>query len=158
MDFLSFNVQAGVDTLHVPYKGSAPAVADLIGGQVLMMYDTVASCLPHIKSGKLRPLAVATSKRSAALPDVPTIAESALPGFEVTTWFGALVPAKKPNEIVVKLNAEIVKILAMPDVRTRLLEAGAEPVGNSPEQMAAQIKQETEAFAKVVKQAKITVE
>jgi tripartite-type tricarboxylate transporter receptor subunit TctC len=153
-----FNLQAGVNILHVPYKGSAPAVADLIGGQVQLMYDTVASCLPHIKSGKLRPLAVATAKRSAALPDVPTIAESALPGFEVTTWFGALAPAKTPNEIVVKLNAEIVKILAMPDVRKRLLEAGAEPVGNSPGEMAAQIKRETEGFAKIVKQAKITAE
>ncbi len=153
-----FNLQAGVNILHVPYKGSSPAVADLIGGQVQLMYDTVASCLPHIKSGKLRPLAVATAKRSAALPDVPTIAESALPGFEVTTWFGALAPAKTPNEIVVKLNAEIVKILAMPDVRKRLLEAGAEPVGNSPGEMAAQIKRETEGFAKIVKQAKITAE
>ena len=153
-----FNLQAGINILHVPYKGSSPAVADLIGGQVQLMYDTVASCLPHIKSGKLRPLAVATAKRSAALPDVPTIAESALPGFEVTTWFGALAPAKTPNEIVVKLNAEIVNILAMPDVRKRLLEAGAEPVGNSPGEMAAQIKRETEGFAKIVKQAKITAE
>ena len=153
-----FNLQAGVNILHVPYKGSSPAVADLIGGQVLMMYDTVASCLPHIKSGKLRPLAVATAKRSSALPDVPTIAEAALPGFEVTTWFGALAPVETPKEIVVKLNGEIVKILAMPDVRKRLLDAGAEPVGNSPEQMAAQIKKETGEFAKIVKQAKITVE
>ncbi len=153
-----FNLQAGVDILHVPYKGSAPAVADLVGGQVLVMYDTVASALPHIKAGKLRALAVATAKRSSALPDVPTIAEAALPGFEVTTWFGALAPAKTPREIVVKLNAEMVKILNMPDVRKRLLEVGAEPVGNTPEQMAAQIKQETETFAKVVKQAKITAE
>ena len=153
-----FNLQAGVNILHVPYKGSSPAVADLIGGQVLIMYDTVASCLPHIKSGKLRPLAVATAKRSLALPDVPTIAEAALPGFEVTTWFGALAPVETPKEIVVRLNGEIVKILAMPDVRKRLLDAGAEPVGNSPEQMAAQIKKETGEFAKIVKQAKITVE
>jgi tripartite-type tricarboxylate transporter receptor subunit TctC len=153
-----FNLRAGTEIVHVPYKGSAPAVADLIGGQVSMMYDTVASCLPHVKSGKLRPLAVATAKRSSALPDVPTIAESALPGFEVTTWFGALAPAKTPPEIVAKLNAEMVKILAMPDVRKRLLEAGAEPVGNTPGEMAAQIKRETEEFAKIVKQAKITAE
>ena len=153
-----FNLQAGVNILHVPYKGSSPAVADLIGGQVLIMYDTVASCLPHIKSGKLRPLAVATAKRSLALPDVPTIAEAALPGFEVTTWFGALAPVKTPKEIVVKLNGEIVKILAMPDVRKRLLDAGAEPVGNSPEQMAAQIKADSDKFARLVKEAKVTVE
>jgi len=153
-----FNARAGVDILHVPYKGSAPAVADLIGGQVSIMYDTVASCLPHVKAGKLRPLAVATAKRSSALPDVPTIAEAALPGFEVTTWFGALAPAKTPKELVVKLNAEMVKILNMPDVRKRLLEAGAEPVGNTPDEMAAQIKKETEEFAKIVKQAKIVAE
>jgi tripartite-type tricarboxylate transporter receptor subunit TctC len=153
-----FNLRAGTEIVHVPYKGSAPAVADLIGGQVSIMYDTVASCLPHVKSGKLRPLAVATAKRSSALPDVPTIAESALPGFEVTTWFGALAPAKTSPEVVAKLNAEMVKILNMPDVRKRLLEAGAEPVGNTPEQMAAQIKRETEEFGKIVKQAKITAE
>jgi tripartite-type tricarboxylate transporter receptor subunit TctC len=153
-----FNSRAGVDILHVPYKGSAPAIADLIGGQVSIMYDTVASCLPHVKAGKIRALAVATAKRSSALPDVPTIAEAALPGFEVTTWFGALAPAKTPKELVAKLNAEIVRILALPDVRKRLLDAGAEPVGNTPEQMAAQIKRETEEYAKVVKQAKIVAE
>jgi tripartite-type tricarboxylate transporter receptor subunit TctC len=142
----------------VPYKGSAPAVTDLVSGQVQMMYDTVASALPHIKAGKLRPLAVATAKRSLSLPDVPSIAEAALPGFEVTTWFGVLVPAKTPKEIVAKLNGEIVRILNMPDVRKRLTQAGAEPVGNSPEEMAAQIKTETETFAQVVKQAKITPE
>ena len=153
-----FNSRAGVDILHVPYKGSAPAIADLIGGQVSIMYDTVASCLPHVKAGKIRALAVATAKRSSALPEVPTIAEAALPGFEVTTWFGALAPAKTPKEIVAKLNAEIVKILGMPDVRKRLLDSGAEPVGNTPDQMAAQMKRETEEYAKVVKQAKIVAE
>jgi tripartite-type tricarboxylate transporter receptor subunit TctC len=153
-----FNLEAGVDIVHIPYKGSAPAVIDLVSGQVLMMYDTVASSLPHIKTGKLRPLAVATAKRSIALPDVPTIAEAALPGFEVTTWFGALVPAKTPKGIVTRLNSEIVKILNMPDVNKRLIDAGAEPVGNTPEEMAAQIKNETESFAKIVKQASITPE
>jgi len=153
-----FNSRAGVDILHVPYKGSAPAIADLIGGQVSVMYDTVASCLPHVKAGKLRALAVATAKPSSALPDVPTISDAALPGFEVTTWFGALAPAKTPKELIAKLNAEMVRILGMPDVRKRLLDSGAEPVGNTPEQMAAQIKKETEEFAKIVKQAKIVAE
>jgi len=153
-----FNSRAGVDILHVPYKGSSPAVSDLIGGQISVMYDTVASCLPHVKAGKLRALAVATAKRSSALPDVPTIAEAALPGFEVTTWFGALAPAKTPKELVTKLNAEMVKILNMPDVQKRLLESGAEPVGDTPEQMAARIKKETEEFGKVVKQAKIVAQ
>src|SRR5262249_7614596 len=150
--------RAGVDILHVPYKGSAPAVSDLIGGQISVMYDTVASCLPHVKAGKLRPLGVATAKRSSALPDVPTIAEAALPGVEVTTWFGRLAPAKTPKEIVAKLNSEMVRILNMPDVHRRLLDAGAEPVGNTPDQMAAQIKKETEEFGKIVKQAKIVAE
>ncbi len=154
----SFNAQAGVDILHVPYKGSSPAVADLIGGQVTLMYDTVSSCLPHIKSGKLRAIGVSTAKRSAALPDVPTIAEAALPGFEVTTWFGFLAPAKTPPDVVTKLNTEIVKILNMPDVRERLLAAGSEPVGNTPEQMTAQIAHETAEFAKIVKRAKLVVE
>jgi len=153
-----FIQRAGTDIVHVPYKGSAPAVADLIGGQVTIMYDTVGSCLPHIKSGKIRPLAVTTAKRSVALPDIPTIAESALPGFEVTSWFGALAPAKTPPEIVAKLNGEIVKILAMPEVQKRLLDAGAEPVGSTQADMAARIKRETEEFAKIVKQAKIVVE
>jgi tripartite-type tricarboxylate transporter receptor subunit TctC len=151
-----FNLEAGVDIVHVPYKGSAPAVTDLVAGQVQIMYDTVASSLPHIKAGKLRPLAVVTAKRSLSLPDIPTMAEAALPGFEVTTWFGMLVPAKTPKDIIAKLHDETVKILNMPDVKKRLIEAGAEPVGNTPEEMAAQIKSETETFAKVVKQAKIT--
>ena len=153
-----FNLQAGVDILHVPYKGSSPAVADLVGGQVSLMYDTVASCLPHVKAGKLRALGVATARRSASLPDVPTIAEAALPGFEVTTWFGFVAPARTPAAIVTKLNAEIVKILNMPDVRERLIASGSEPVGNTPEQMAAQIAKETAEFAKIVKRAKLVVE
>lgn len=153
-----FNAMAGVNIVHVPYKGSAPAIADLISGQVQVMYDTVASALPHIKAGKLRPLAVATAKRSLALPEVPTIAEAALPGFEVTTWFGALAPAKTPPEIVAKLQSTIVRILAMPDVNKRLLDAGAEPVGSTSEQMAAQIQREIEQFGRLVRQAKITVQ
>lgn len=153
-----FNLLAGVNILHVPYKGSAPAIAELIGGQIQIMYDTVASALPHIKAGKLRALAVATAKRSSALPEVPTLSEAALPGFEVTTWFGALAPAKTPREIVGKLNKEMVAILKMPDVGKRLADVGAEPVGNTPEQMAAQIGRETEAFGKIVRQAKITAQ
>lgn len=153
-----FNALAGVDILHVPYKGSAPAVADLVGGQVSIMYDTIASALPHIKAGKLRPLAVATAKRSSALPDVPTIAESALPGFDIASWFGVLAPAKTPKEIVVKLNAEIVRGLNTPEVKKRLADVGAEPVADTPEEMAAQIKKETAEFAKIVREAKVTVE
>lgn len=153
-----FNMLAGVDILHVPYKGSSPAVADLVAGQVSIMYDTVASCLPHVKAGKLRTLAVATAKRSASLPDVPTIAEAALPGFEVTTWFGFLAPAKTPPEIVNRLNAEIVKILAMPDVKERLLASGSEPVSSSPEELDAFVRSEISRWAKVIKAAGVTAE
>ena len=142
----------------IRYKSEPDAITDLLSGRVQLMNGTATSLATHVKAGKLRPLAVATPKRSSALPDVPTIAEAALPGFEVTTWFGALAPAKTPKELVVKLNAEMVKILNMPDVRKRLLEAGAEPVGNTPDEMAAQIKKETEEFAKIVKQAKIVAE
>jgi tripartite-type tricarboxylate transporter receptor subunit TctC len=153
-----FNLLAGVDIVHVPYKGSAPAIADLMGGQVQVMYDTIASALPHIKAGKLRALAVAPGKRSSAMPEIPTLSEAALPGFDVTTWFGALAPAKTPPEIVARLNKEMVDILKMPEVAKRLADVGAEPVGNTPEQMAAQIRRETEEFGKIVKQAKITVQ
>jgi tripartite-type tricarboxylate transporter receptor subunit TctC len=153
-----FGQQAGVNILHVPYKGSGPAVTDLVGGQVHMMFDTVPPALPHIKSGKLRPLAVTTAKRSVALPDVPTLAEAALPGFEVTTWFGALAPAKTPAEIITKLHGAIVKILAMADVQKRLLEAGAEPVGSTPSEMETQIRREMERYGKIVRQANITVQ
>jgi tripartite-type tricarboxylate transporter receptor subunit TctC len=153
-----FSQRAEVKILHVPYKGSGPAVTDLVGGQVHMMFDTIPPSLPHIKSGKLRPLAVTTAKRSAALPEVPTLAEAALPGFDVTTWFGALAPAKTPPDIIARLNGAIVKILGLPDVQKRLLEAGAEPVGSSADEMAARIRREIADYGKIVRQANITVQ
>jgi tripartite-type tricarboxylate transporter receptor subunit TctC len=153
-----FKLRAGVDLVHVPYKGSAPAVADLLSGQVQLMFDTVTSGLPQVKAGKLRALAVTTAKRSSAMPDVPSLSETALPGFDVGTWFGLLAPAATPPAIVQKLNAEIVKIIQQPDVRKQMLEAGSEPMGNTSQQMAAQIKAELEAFEAVVKQIKLVVE
>ena len=153
-----FKLRAGVDLVHVPYKGSAPAVADLLSGQVQLMFDTVTSGLPQVKAGKLRALAVTTAKRSSAMPDVPSLSETALPGFDVGTWFGLLAPAATPPAIVQKLNAEIVKIIQQPDVRKQMLEAGSDPMGNTSQQMAAQIKAELEAFESVVKQIKLVVE
>lgn len=153
-----FKVRSATDIVHVPYKGSGPAVADLIGGQVQVMFDTVTSALPQVKAGKTRALAVTTAKRSSALPDVPSLAETVLPGFDVGTWFGILAPAGTPAAIVDKLNAEIVKIVNNPDVRKQLLEMGSEPVGNTPAQMAAQIKSELDAFEALTKQIKLTVE
>jgi tripartite-type tricarboxylate transporter receptor subunit TctC len=149
---------AGTDIGHVPYKGSGPLTTDLLGGQVSMSFDTVTPVLPYIKTGKLKPLAVATAKRSTALPDVPTLSEAGLGGFDIASWYGVLVPAGTPKEIVAKLHDEIVKILNMPDVKKRFAELGAEPVGDTPEQMAAQIKSETDKFAKLVKDANVKVE
>ena len=153
-----FNLKAGVKLVHVPYKGSAPAVADLLSGQVQLMFDTVTSGLPQVKAGKLRALAVTTAKRSSAMPDVPTLSETVLPGFDVGTWFGLLAPASTPPAIVSKLNAEIVRIIQQPDVRKQMLDAGSEPIGNTSEQMAAQIRAELDAFETVVKQIKLVVD
>jgi len=153
-----FKIKAGVDIVHVPYKGSSPAVADLLGGQVELMFDTVTSGLPQIKAGKLRALAVTTAKRSTAMPEVPSLSETALPGFDVGTWFGLMAPASTPPEIAAKLNNEIVKIVNMPDVRKQMLDMGSEPIGNTQAQMAAQIKSELESFGVIARQIKLTVE
>ncbi len=153
-----FKVRSATDLVHVPYKGSSPAVADLMGGQVQLMFDTVTSALPQVKAGKTRALAVTTAKRSSALPDVPSLAETVLPGFDVGTWFGILAPTGTPAPIIEKLNAEIVKIVNNPEVRKQLLDMGSEPVGNTPAQMAAQIKAELDGFEALVKQIKLTVE
>lgn len=143
---------------HIPYKGSGPLTTDLIGGQITMSFDTVTPVLPHIKAGKLKALAVTTARRSSALPDVPTLDEAGVKGIDTGTWFGVLAPAATPRDIVARLNAEIVKLLASAEFRARLLEIGAEPVGNSPDQMAAQIKTDTEKFARLVRDAKVTIE
>jgi tripartite-type tricarboxylate transporter receptor subunit TctC len=153
-----FASQAGVQILHVPYKGSGPLVNDLLGGQVAMSFDTITPVLGHIKAGKLKALAVTTGRRSAALPDVPTLDESGLKGFNMGTWFGLLAPAATPKEIVARLNSEVVKIINTPDFRKRLEEIGAEPVGNSGEQMAQQIRDDTAKYAKLVQHEKVTIE
>jgi tripartite-type tricarboxylate transporter receptor subunit TctC len=146
-----FKSMAGVDMLHVPYKGSGPAVSDLIGGQVNLMFDNMPSSLPHVKAGRLRAIAVTSAKRSPAMPDLPTIAESGVPGYDAVAWFGVLAPAGTPPAIVKKLNAEIVKVLKSPDVAARLAGQGAEPVSNTPEEFSAYIKTEMVKWAKVIK-------
>ena len=153
-----FKLRAGVDLQHIPYKGSAPAVADLLGGQVQVMFDTVTSGLPQVKAGKTRALAVTTAKRSAALPDVPTLSETILPGFDVGTWFGILAPTGTPPAIIEKIRAEIDQMVRSPEIRKQFLEIGAEPVGNTPAQMAAQIKAELTAYEALAKQIKLVVE
>ena len=147
-----FKTMAGVDMMHIPYKGAAPATTDLLAGQVQLMFDNLANALPNVKAGKLRALAVTTLARSPAVPDLPTIAESGLPGFDLTTWFGLLVPAGTPPEIVAKLSAEVVRALNSNDMRERLQRMGAEPpANNTPEHFAAFIRSEAAKYAKVVK-------
>ena len=153
-----FEALGGVQLLHVPYKGSGPLTTDLLGGQINMSFDTITPVLAHIKAGKLRALAITTSKRSPALSDVPTLDESGLKGFNLGTWFGILAPAATPKDIVTRLNTELVKIINSPDFRKKMDDIGAEPIGNTPEQMANQIKDDTERFAKLVKDAKISAE
>jgi len=148
-----FKSMAGVDMQHIPYKGSPPALQDVVGGQVSMTFDNITTAWPLAKAGKLRPLAVTTAKRSSIAPEVPTLAESGLPGFEVGSWQGVFAPAGTPPEIVKRLNAEIVKILNMPDVKERLVALGAEPVGDTPEQFSAYVKSEVAKWSDIVKKS-----
>jgi len=153
-----FQNDTGTRLLHVPYKGSGPLTTDLLGGQIAMSFDTLTPVLPHIQSGKLRALAVTTGKRSSALPDVPTLAEAGLKGFDIGTWFGVLAPAATPPDVVKRLNAEAVKVIRSPEFRQRMAEIGAEPIGDTSEQMAKQIRAETEKFARLVKEAKVVID
>jgi tripartite-type tricarboxylate transporter receptor subunit TctC len=138
---------------HVPYKGAAPALVDLLGGQVTMFFSGMPPAMPHVKSGKLRAIAVTTPKRSPAAPDVPTMAEAGIPGFDISNWFGVFAPAGTPNEILNKLNAEIVRALALPDVKERLASQGAEVVGNTRAEFAAFIAAEMAKYAKLIKES-----
>ncbi|WP_374368046.1 tripartite tricarboxylate transporter substrate binding protein [Piscinibacter sp.] len=153
-----FENLTGVDLLHVPYKGSGPLTTDLLGGQVTMSFDTITPVLPHVKAGKLRALAVTTAKRSSALPEVPTLAEAGLKGFDIGTWFGVLAPAATPKEISAKLSAEMIKAIHSSEFKKRMDEIGAEPIGDTPDQMARRIKDETEKFAGLVKRANVQIE
>ncbi len=153
-----FKSMAGVNLTHVPYKGSGPSFADLLGGQVSLTIDSLAQALPYIKSGRLRALAVTGAKRAPMLPDVPTVAESGVPGYELTNWFGLVTRAGTPREIIHRVNADVVKVLQMPDVRERFLGMALDPVGDTPEQFGAYIKSETAKWAKVIKEAGITAE
>lgn len=153
-----FNSMANVDILHVPYKGSAPAVTDLLGRQVDIMFDSVSSAKPHIDSGRLKAIAVTTSKRSTALPNVPTVAEAGLKGYELNGWYAVFVPAGTPRPVVDRLNGEIVKALKQPDVAKRFAQLGAEPVGSSPEELGKYLRTETARWAEVVRTRNITAE
>jgi tripartite-type tricarboxylate transporter receptor subunit TctC len=146
-----FKQMTGVDIVHVPYRGSAPAVNDLIAGQVDLMFDNLPSSIQQVRGGNLRAIAVTSAKRSSALPDTPTIAESGVPGFEASSWFAIFAPAKTPKEIVDKLNAEVLKILADPEVQSRFAEIGGEIRMYKPDELRAFVQSEIEKWAKVVK-------
>ena len=148
-----FNSMAGVKLIHVPYKGAAPGLADLLGGQVQLMFSTLPPALPHVKDGRLRALAVTSAKRSPATPELPTLNEAALPGFEAITWHGVVVPAGTPAAIIARLNREIVAILHLPEIVERLSSQGAEALGSTPEEFAAYIRSESLKWANVVKES-----
>lgn len=153
-----FQASTGIKLLHVPYKGSGPLTTDLLGGQVAMSFDTITPVLQHIKGGKLRALAVTTARRSSVLPDVPTLQEVGLKGFDIGTWFGVLAPASTPKDVVAKLNAEMVKIIKSPDFAQRMQAIGADPIGDSSTEMVTRIRDETSKFAKLVKDGNVTVD
>lgn len=147
----AFKLAAGVDLLHVPYKGSAPALTDLVSGHVQLMFDSMPSSMPFIKSGAVRALAVTTARRSAALPDVPTMADAGYPALDISTWYGVWAPAGTPAPIVQRLSTEIAAIVRQPDMRAQFEKLGAEPVGNTPAEFAAFAKAELSKWASIVK-------
>jgi tripartite-type tricarboxylate transporter receptor subunit TctC len=146
-----FRSMAQVQMTHIPYKGNTPALTDLLRGEVSLMFVDLTQALPHLKSGKLRALGMAMDKRSPLAPEVPTVAEAGLPGFESTPWMGVLAPAGTPKEIVGKLNAEIVKNMRLQEMKDRLLAQGLEPVGSTPEQFVAHIKADAAKWSKLIK-------
>jgi len=146
---------AGIDILHVPYNGTGPAMKDLLGGTVTMMFAQSSAALPQVKAGKLRALGIASQKRNAAAPEIPTIAEQNLRGFEAVSWYALMAPAGTPPEIVTKLQREISRIVQLPEIRDKLAGLGAEPVGNTPTELAAMIKSESARYAALVQKAGI---
>lgn len=152
------NTTTGLKMLHVPYKSSAQMTTDLLGGQVEVMFHNAPVVLPHVKSGAARGLGITSANRQPSAPDLPTISEAGVPGFEVTAWFGFMAPGATPQHVVSKIHADVVKVLAMPDVRDRMLPQAAEPVGSSPPEYAAFIAAEIAKWAKVVKESGAKVE
>ncbi len=149
---------AGVDIVHVPYKGGAPALTDLLGGQIQMAFSSVPAVLPHIKAGRLVALGVGSAKRSPALPNIPTIAEAGVPGYEYTTWYGIFAPAKTPRTLIARLNAEIVKAMETPDIKDRFTALGGDPDPGTPEELRAYMANESAKWAKIIKAANIRIE
>jgi tripartite-type tricarboxylate transporter receptor subunit TctC len=153
-----FRILAGADIVHVPYKGAGPAMVDVLSGQVQLYFATMPAAMPHVRPGKLAPVAVTSARRSQALPDLPTIEESGVPGYEASTWYGVLAPAHTPSAVVARLHGNIVKILAAAALHARLADQGFDPVGNSPEEFGAYIKSEILKWGKVIRDAGIRPE
>ncbi|MEP6657533.1 MAG: tripartite tricarboxylate transporter substrate binding protein [Betaproteobacteria bacterium] len=141
----------GVDMIHVPFKGGAPATQALLAGDTQLMFDNLANAVPQVKAGKLKALAVTTAQRSRLAPELPTMAEAGVPGFDISTWFGLLAPAGTPRDIIAKWNIEVARILNSPDMRERMIAQGAEPAPGTPEQFASFITQELAKYARIVK-------
>jgi tripartite-type tricarboxylate transporter receptor subunit TctC len=153
-----FRTMTGVELVHVPYKGSAPMVTDLLGGHIQVAFDNTPNVLPQVKAGKLRALAITSATRSAMVPDVPTVSEAGVPGYEVGVWFGIVAPAGTPLAVLAKLNTELNRMLAMPDVKQKFADQGVEPVGGPPERFAEHLKVQIEKWTKVVKESGAKVE
>lgn len=152
-----FKYMAGVDLIHIPYKGGGPAMVDLLAGQVSIYFNAILQALPYVKAGRLRSLAVTSGKRFPTVPDIPTIAESGVPGYDMTNWYGLLVTGGTPKEHIAKLNGEVVKILNQPDVKERLADEGAMVIGNTPEEFSAFIKRDIATNAQIVKASGMSV-
>lgn len=150
-----FRWMAGIDVVHVPYKGGAPAFTDVIGGQIPLMFPTIVMSNHHIKSGRLTPLGISSAKRSSVLPNIPTVAEAGLPGFDVNEWQMMMAPARTPAAIIDRVHAELVKAMQIPEAKERILALGAEPIGASPKDATAFLKNEMARWARVAKEAKI---
>ena len=153
-----FNDAAGIDMLHVPFKGSGPSMAAVLGGEVQVLFENISAAVPNVKAGRLRPIAVTSMTRSAPLPDVPTLNEAGLPGFEVLAWFAMFAPAATPKDIIARLNAEFVKALRDPGVQAQMLSRGLEPRPMTPDEFNAIWRKDVEKYAVIVKKAKITVD
>jgi len=153
-----FRILAGADIVHVPYKGAGPAMVDVLSGQVQLYFATMPAAMPHVKAGKLAPVAVTSARRSQALPDLPTVAESGVPGYEASTWYGVLAPAHTPSAVVARLHGDIAKILGDAALHARLADQGFDPVGSSPEEFGAYIKSEILKWGKVIRDAGIRPE
>lgn len=153
-----FKLAAGINIVHIPYKGTGPALTSVLGGEAQLIISSLLPALPHVKSGKLRALAVTSTARSLAVPDIPTVSESGLPAFETSSWHGMLVPAKTPRAIITRLHDELVKVMNLPEVRERLTAQGLNIVASTPQAFAAHIKSETIKYARVIKQIGIKPE